>query len=91
MQCPHALSVSPHGARSNHVIGRTEPVPHGDSAPRPLQHLVIPSFKPPGHYSKSPLLGHPPMARDILLYFRGDTGAYRLDQYSRGVRQKLYK
>lgn len=34
------------------------------------QDLVIPSLKPPEHYKYSPLMGHPPMQRDILLYFK---------------------
>lgn len=40
-------------------------------------------------------LGSPPLARDILLFFRGDVGLYRLHDttclYSRCIRQTLYK
>jgi len=51
--------------------------------------LVIPSFKAVLHYSQGPLLGAPPLRRDILLFFRGDVGKHRAPNYSRGVRQKL--
>ncbi len=47
-------------------------------------------FKAPDHYSRSPLAGHVPYKRDILLYFRGDVGKHRQPNYSRGVRQKLF-
>ncbi|PNW76519.1 hypothetical protein CHLRE_11g467660v5 [Chlamydomonas reinhardtii] len=57
----------------------------------PKKDLVIPGFKPPEHYKRSPLLGFPPYQRDILLYLRGDVGKHRLPNYSRGTRQKLYK
>ncbi|KXZ45350.1 hypothetical protein GPECTOR_55g256 [Gonium pectorale] len=53
--------------------------------------LVIPSLKPAGHFMSSPLLGAPPMQRDILLYLRGDTGPWRAHWYSRGIRQRLTK
>jgi len=36
----------------------------------PVRHLVIPSLKNPNHYAFSPLLGFPPMKRDILFYAR---------------------
>ncbi len=48
-----------------------------------MQDLVIPALKLPFHYASSPLLFHPPFKRDILLYLRGDMGAYRLPMYSR--------
>lgn len=57
----------------------------------PVKDLVVPSYKHPNHYGLSPLLGSPPVARDILLFFRGDVGAHRLPHYSRGIRQKLHK
>ncbi|KAG2497881.1 hypothetical protein HYH03_004147 [Edaphochlamys debaryana] len=57
----------------------------------PKKDVVIPAFKPPEHFISSPLMGAPPMVRDILLYFRGDIGAARLDRYSRGIRQRLFK
>ncbi|GLC34055.1 hypothetical protein PLESTB_000832400 [Pleodorina starrii] len=57
----------------------------------PRKDLVIPAFKQPDHYSASPLLGGPPLERDILLYFRGDVGLHRKKEYSRGVRQRLFK
>lgn len=57
----------------------------------PPQDLIIPSLKPPEHYIKSPLLGHPPVKRDILLYMRGDMGPWRHMCYSRGIRQRLAK
>ncbi|KAG2493469.1 hypothetical protein HYH03_008286 [Edaphochlamys debaryana] len=56
----------------------------------PRKDLVIPGFKPPLHYSQSPLLGRQPYERDILLYLRGDVGKHRSPNYSRGIRQKLY-
>ncbi len=52
---------------------------------------MIPAFKSPDHYAHSPLLGAPPLQRDLLLYFRGDLGQARLDGYSRGIRQRLFK
>ncbi|KAG2488349.1 hypothetical protein HYH03_013039 [Edaphochlamys debaryana] len=57
----------------------------------PRKDLVVPGFKHPAHYSSSPLAGAAPMERDILLYLRGDIGKHRLPNYSRGIRQKLYK
>ncbi|GFR45050.1 hypothetical protein Agub_g6421 [Astrephomene gubernaculifera] len=57
----------------------------------PKKDLVVPGFKPPNHFSSSPLLGSAPYERDILLYLRGDVGKYRQPNYSRGIRQKLYK
>eukprot|EP00198_Chlamydomonas_reinhardtii_P007427 XP_001696764.1 exostosin-like glycosyltransferase [Chlamydomonas reinhardtii] len=57
----------------------------------PGKDLVVPSLKPPSHYASSPLLGAPPLERDILLYLRGDTGPYRAHWYSRGIRQRLAK
>lgn len=55
-----------------------------------LQDLVIPGLKPATHYERSPFMGHYPMQRDILLYFRGDVGVRRKPNYSRGIRQKLF-
>ncbi|GIL93384.1 hypothetical protein Vretimale_17471 [Volvox reticuliferus] len=57
----------------------------------PNKDLVIPGFKPPEHYANSPLMGSWPWQRDILLYLRGDVGKHRNPNYSRGIRQKLYK
>ncbi|GLI62946.1 hypothetical protein VaNZ11_005800 [Volvox africanus] len=57
----------------------------------PNKDLVIPAFKPPGHYEWSPLMGARPMDRDILLYFRGDVGLNRKPHYSRGIRQTLFR
>ncbi|EFJ52271.1 acetylglucosaminyltransferase [Volvox carteri f. nagariensis] len=57
----------------------------------PEKDLVIPAFKSPDHFQESPLLGAPPLERDILLYFRGDVGEGRRDHYSRGIRQKLFQ
>ena len=48
-------------------------------------------MKPPGHFQASPLTGHVPLERDILLYFRGDVGQGREARYSRGIRQKLFQ
>ncbi|KAG2488355.1 hypothetical protein HYH03_013045 [Edaphochlamys debaryana] len=57
----------------------------------PRKDLVIPGFKTPEHYVRSPLAGAAPYERDILLYFRGDVGKNRQRQvYSRGIRQRLY-
>ncbi|PNH11304.1 putative glucuronosyltransferase [Tetrabaena socialis] len=38
----------------------------------PKKDLVIPDFKIPAHFRGSPLMGSPPLERDILLYFRGE-------------------
>lgn len=57
----------------------------------PVKDLVIPSFKSPRHYEKSSLQGAPARERDLLFFFRGDVGKHRLPNYSRGVRQKIYK
>jgi hypothetical protein len=54
------------------------------------QDLVVPSPKFPPHYQWSPFLGAPPQQRDTLLYFRGDVGAKRRPNYSRGIRQRLH-
>lgn len=55
------------------------------------QDLVIPSFKPPGHYELSPLQGIRPRKRDIFFFFKGDVGKRRPNQgYSRGIRQRIY-
>ncbi len=56
-----------------------------------LQDLVIPGLKMPQHYKSSPLMGHQPHKRDILMYLRGDVGTNRQPNYSRGIRQKLYQ
>ncbi|PNH07817.1 putative glucuronoxylan glucuronosyltransferase F8H, partial [Tetrabaena socialis] len=56
----------------------------------PDKHLVIPAFKIPGHAIHSPLMGAPPLVRDLLLFFRGDLGSGRKNHYSRGIRQKLF-
>ncbi|KAG2488357.1 hypothetical protein HYH03_013047 [Edaphochlamys debaryana] len=57
----------------------------------PRKDLVIPGFKPPKHYAASPFLGRLPYKRDMLLYLRGDVGTHRSPNYSRGIRQKLFK
>lgn len=41
------------------------------------QHLVVPVFKPPTHYSHSMYLGGKQRERDILALFRGDLGLTR--------------
>eukprot|EP00798_Chlamydomonas_sp_ICE-L_P028399 gene28399-31534_t len=56
-----------------------------------LKDLVIPAFKAPMHFKRSPLVGAPLQKRDVLLYFRGDVGLNREYQYSRRIRQTLYK
>ncbi|KXZ53467.1 hypothetical protein GPECTOR_7g917 [Gonium pectorale] len=53
--------------------------------------LVIPAFKRPGHYGRSPLVAAPSRERDVFFFFRGDVGKHRMPNYSRGVRQKVYK
>ena len=51
-------------SRSN-SISRLSPIPGSP------QDLVIPSFKWPQHYDKSPYLGDVPQEkRDILMYFK---------------------
>ncbi|KXZ54467.1 hypothetical protein GPECTOR_4g532 [Gonium pectorale] len=57
----------------------------------PGKDLVIPALKLPHHFRDSPLLFHPPRERHFLLYLRGDVGKHRLPNYSRGIRQRLYK
>lgn len=57
----------------------------------PKKDLVIPAFKEPNHARASTLLGSKPRVRDKLLYFRGDVGIHRSPNYSRGIRQRLYK
>ncbi|KAG2424862.1 hypothetical protein HYH02_015125 [Chlamydomonas schloesseri] len=57
----------------------------------PEKDLLVPALKLPHHFSDSPLLFHPPRQRHILLYLRGDVGKHRLPNYSRGIRQRLYK
>ncbi|KAG2491270.1 hypothetical protein HYH03_010277 [Edaphochlamys debaryana] len=57
----------------------------------PGKDLIVPSLKPASHFANSPIVGHPPMERDILLYLRGDTGPYRAWWYSRGIRQRIAK
>ena len=57
----------------------------------PVKDLVIPSFKTLHHYHQSPLSGKAPRDRDLLLSFKGDIGKRRQPNYSRGVRQRLYK
>ncbi|KAG2431439.1 hypothetical protein HXX76_009454 [Chlamydomonas incerta] len=74
-----------------HVEGDWRDIYDGHPCYTPGKDLVIPLFKPPGHYAHSPLMGAPPLQRDILLYLRGDTGPYRAHWYSRGIRQRLAK
>ncbi|KXZ53465.1 hypothetical protein GPECTOR_7g915 [Gonium pectorale] len=57
----------------------------------PIKDLVIPAFKHPRHYGKSPLVGATSRLRDIFFYFRGDVGKLRRPNYSRGIRQAIYK
>ncbi|GIL77471.1 hypothetical protein Vretimale_2966 [Volvox reticuliferus] len=57
----------------------------------PAKDLVIPAFKAPNHYHASPLQGNAARKRDLLFFFRGDVGKNRLPNYSRGVRQQIYK
>ena len=64
------------------------PPPPPPPPPRP-QDLVIPAFKAPSHYGRSPLQGGVAKPRDILLFFKGDVGKGRLKHYSRGVRQAV--
>ncbi|KAG2444184.1 hypothetical protein HYH02_009122 [Chlamydomonas schloesseri] len=56
----------------------------------PKKDLVVPIWRPPLHYARSPLQGAPAKPRDIFLFFRGDVGKKRSMLYSRGVRQKIY-
>lgn len=62
------------------------PPPHTHTQ---AQDLVIPIWRPPLHYARSPLQGAPAKPRDIFLFFRGDVGKKRSMLYSRGVRQKV--
>ncbi|KAG2455017.1 hypothetical protein HYH02_000842 [Chlamydomonas schloesseri] len=57
----------------------------------PDKDLVIPAFKAPGHYASSGLVGAPTRERDLLFFFRGDVGKRRQPNYSRGVRQAIYR
>ena len=57
----------------------------------PTQDLVVPGFKGPSHFLRSPLMGSEPLRRDVLLYFRGDVGLHREKWYSRGVRQAIFR
>ncbi|KAG2450529.1 hypothetical protein HYH02_005030 [Chlamydomonas schloesseri] len=57
----------------------------------PQKDLVVPNFKSPPHYLRSPLQSTPSKPRDIFFFFKGDVGKHRLPHYSRGIRQKIYK
>ena len=57
----------------------------------PAKDIVLPQFKPPQHYEKSPALGRAPLERDIFCYFKGDVGKHREVHYSRGIRQTLFR
>ncbi|KXZ53464.1 hypothetical protein GPECTOR_7g914 [Gonium pectorale] len=57
----------------------------------PVKDLVIPIWRTPQHYWRSPLAGAPAKPRDIFLFFRGDVGKRRSPLYSRGIRQTIYK
>ncbi|KAL6758371.1 exostosin-like glycosyltransferase [Haematococcus lacustris] len=57
----------------------------------PVKDLVVPSHKTIDQYSHSPLMGAAPKERDIFFFFRGDVGKHRLPNYSRGIRQAVYK
>ncbi|GIL78717.1 hypothetical protein Vretimale_380 [Volvox reticuliferus] len=83
---PMPLDMFP-GWRGFDWVNKTRPHP----CYNPDKDLVIPAFKSPDHFHASPLLGAPPLERDILLYFRGDIGAGRRPNYSRGIRQKLVR
>lgn len=50
----------------------------------PTKDIVLPQFKPPQHFEKSPALGRAPLVRDIFCYFKGDVGKHREVHYSRG-------
>ncbi|MEW5318578.1 MAG: hypothetical protein WDW38_009791 [Sanguina aurantia] len=63
----------------------------GHACYTPGKDLLIPVWKPPHHYSSSPLAGAAPVPRTTLLSFKGDLGERRLPWYSRGIRQKLRK
>ena len=41
------------------------------------QDLLVPTIHLSREYSQSPLQGHPPHKRDILLFLRGDVGQHR--------------
>jgi hypothetical protein len=43
----------------------------------PAQDLLIPCMEEPHALRHSPLMGAPPLKRDILLFLRGDVGIYR--------------
>ncbi|GLC75556.1 hypothetical protein PLESTF_001656500 [Pleodorina starrii] len=61
----------------------------------PNKDLVVPAFKHPGHYRRSPYLGtSEPVERDIFAFFLGDM---RMEpnrdpacRYSRCIRQRMY-
>ncbi|GFR49991.1 hypothetical protein Agub_g12137 [Astrephomene gubernaculifera] len=60
----------------------------------PKKDLVIPAFKRPEHYKRSPYMGAPQYERSIFLFFRGDLriapGQDPECKYSRCIRQTLY-
>lgn len=63
------------------LIAPCSPEP-GRSAGVPIhwpcaQDLIIPAYKPPGHFASSPLLGANPIERDVLLFFRVRLGGVR--------------
>lgn len=71
------------GEHLNHLFG----APCFD----PAKDIVLAGYKPAFVYAHSPLLGQPARPREILLFLRGDVGKGRLQSYSNGVRQALYK
>ena len=81
--------LAPKGAAADGGVPPWLPTIAGHPCYDPAKDLVVPSFKSTSHYHGSPLLGAEPLARDILLFFRGDVGKERLPHYSRGVRQRL--
>jgi hypothetical protein len=42
-----------------------------------LQDLLVPTIHLSREFSQSPLQGHPPHRRNILLFLRGDVGQHR--------------
>ncbi|KAG2432501.1 hypothetical protein HXX76_008846 [Chlamydomonas incerta] len=60
----------------------------------PKKDLVVPAFKQPQLYNKSPFLGAPVKERDIFAFFIGDLrmepGRDPPCRYSRCIRQRLY-
>ncbi|KAJ9526662.1 hypothetical protein QJQ45_017584 [Haematococcus lacustris] len=83
-------SRMPDGWR-HHITGHACYDPVKGGVGQWLQDLVVPSHKTIDQYSHSPLMGAAPKERDIFFFFRGDVGKHRLPNYSRGIRQAVYK